>query len=243
MRPQASNNCSNYPDLARSHLINVVAASVCRGAPALLPMAARRHSAVATALHVCGTASMRRICLAMIAGVLCSVIATQAQEPVPKPAPTPQRLTATPPPGVTIEEVIVTGSNIPTAEEVGRQPVYVLNRDLISQLGVHSATDLILKLPMVTGPSLNENLNFIGDCRTEIDLRGLFSKETLVLQDGRRLATDGFVGYDVGRNFIFTPTVDLNLFPIGLIDHIDVLGTTRPPFTAVTRSLEFLTFG
>src|SRR5207247_9002778 len=68
-----------------------------------------------------------------------------------------------------------------------------------------------------------ENLNVFGDGRTEIDLRGLFSKETLVLQDGRRLATDGFAGYDVGRNFSFTPTVDLNLFPLGLIDHIDIL--------------------
>ena len=44
-----------------------------------------------------------------------------------------------------------------------------------------------------------------------------------MLQDGRRLATDGFAGYDVGRNFTFTPTVDFNLFPLGLIDHIDIL--------------------
>ena len=76
---------------------------------------------------------------------------------------------------------------------------------------------------MVTGPSINENINTIGDGRTEIDLRGLGPKETLVLQDGRRLATDGFAGYKVGANSFFTPTVDLNMFPIGLIDHIDIL--------------------
>ena len=91
--------------------------------------------------------------LAIIAIVLCSVTEMQAQEP--GPAPTPQLL-ATPPqtagqPGVTIEEVIVTGSNIPTAEEVGPQPVYILNRDLIFQLGVRNATDLVQKLPLVTG--------------------------------------------------------------------------------------------
>ena len=51
----------------------------------------------------------------------------------------------------------------------------------------------------------------------------LVPKETLVLQDGRRLATDGFAGYKVGANHFLTPTVDLNLFPIGLIDHIDIL--------------------
>ena len=76
---------------------------------------------------------------------------------------------------------------------------------------------------MVTGPAISDNINVFGDGRTEIDLRGLGSKETLVLQDGRRIATDGFAGFDVGRNFPFTPTVDLNMFPIGLIDHIDIL--------------------
>ncbi|PYJ94319.1 MAG: hypothetical protein DME62_05165 [Verrucomicrobia bacterium] len=156
------------------------------------------------------------LCLAIIAVVLCSVIGTQAQEPTPTPQTVGQ-------PGVTIEEVIVTGSNIPTAEEVTPQPVYILNRDLISQLGVRNATDLVLKLPMVTGVSINENLTTLGDGRTDIDLRGLGSKETLVLQDGRRLATDGFAGYKVGANHFLTPTVDLNLFPIGLIDHIDIL--------------------
>ena len=47
-------------------------------------------------------------------------------------------------------------------------------------------------------------VNTIGDGRTEIDLRGLDSKETLVLQDGRRLATDGFAGYEIGLNFFFS---------------------------------------
>ena len=88
---------------------------------------------------------------------------------------------------------------------------------------MRSATDLVQKLPAASGLSINDNLNTIGDGRTEIDLRGLYSKETLVLQDGRRLATDGFAGYEVGLNFFYSPTVDLNLFPLGLIDHIDIL--------------------
>jgi len=104
------------------------------------------------------------LCLAIIAVVLCSGIGTQAQEP------TPQTMGQ---PGVTIEEVIVTGSNIPTAEEVTPQPVYLLNRDDIFRLGVRSATDLVQKLPSVTGPSINENVNTLGNGQTEIDLRGL----------------------------------------------------------------------
>src|SRR5205823_9116382 len=61
----------------------------------------------------------------------------------------------------------------------------------------------VQKLPAATGPSINENINNFGDGRTEIDLRGMFAKETLVLQDGRRLASDGFAGYTVDLNFFF----------------------------------------
>ena len=157
------------------------------------------------------------LCLAIITAVLCSGIRLEAQEP--GPSPTPPIL----PPGVTVEEVIVTGSNIPTAEEVGPQPVYRLNKDEIFQLGVRSATDLIREMPAVTGQSINDNLTTIGDGRTDINLRGLGSSETLVLQDGRRVATDGFAGYKVGANHFLTPTVDLNSFPIGLIDHMEIL--------------------
>ncbi len=117
----------------------------------------------------------------------------------------------------------MTGSNIPTAEEVGPQPVDTYRKADIERLGVRSATDFVQKLPVATGPSINENLNSIGDGRTDIDLRGLAAKETLVLQDGRRLAPDGFAGYYNDLNAFFGGTVDLNLFPLGLIDHIDIL--------------------
>src|SRR5438105_10825229 len=160
----------------------------------------------------------KRFTRAIITITFCPLLAAFAHELTP--TPTPQTAGQS---GATTFEVIVTGSNIPTAEEVGPQPVDTYRRDDITRLGVRSATDFVQKLPAVNGPSLNENLNVFGDGRTEIDLRGLFSKETLVLQDGRRLATDGFAGYDVGRNFSFTPTVDFNLFPLGLIDHIDIL--------------------
>ncbi len=123
------------------------------------------------------------------------------------PTPSPDRS------GVTIEEVIVTGSNIPTSEEVGPNPVDTYRREDITRLGVRSATDLIQKLPAVAGAAVNENVVNGGDGRVEINLRGLLAKETLVLQDGRRLAPVGFAG----------DTVDLNTIPLGLIDHIDVL--------------------
>src|SRR5205814_245744 len=181
----------------------------CRGSR-LLPCSGSRAG--------CPTASYnwRPLTLAIIASLFSPVLTALAQDV----APTPQ--TAVQASAIT-DEIIVTGSNSPTAEEVGQHPVDTYRRDAIFRLGARSATDFVQKLPAVNGASLNENLNVFGDGRTEIDLRGLFSKETLVLQDGRRLATDGFAGYDVGRNFSFTPTVDLNLVPLGLIDHIDIL--------------------
>ena len=156
--------------------------------------------------------------LAMIAVALFSVTGAQAQESTP--TPTPQ--TAGEPVATTFE-VIVTGSNIPTAEEVGPQPVDTYRRDDIFRLGVRSATDFVRVVPAINGQSINDNLTTIGDGRTDINLRGLGSRETLVLQDGRRLATDGFAGYKVGANHFLTPIVDFNSFPIGLIDHIDIL--------------------
>src|SRR6266404_6074457 len=84
---------------------------------------------------------------AIIAGALSPISEIQAQEPTPTPS-TPGQ------PGVTIEEVIVTGSNIPTAEEVGPNPVDVYSRDDIERLGVRNATDLVQKLPEAMGASI-----------------------------------------------------------------------------------------
>src|SRR5689334_692042 len=83
----------------------------------------------------------------IIAGFLSSVIGTLAQEPTPTPPTAPAT-------GSTVEEiilnserVIVTGSNIPTAEEVGPNPVDTYRKEDLERLGVHSATDLVQKIP------------------------------------------------------------------------------------------------
>ena len=57
-------------------------------------------------------------------------------------------------PAVTTVEVIVTGSNIPTAEDVGPQPVDTYRREDNTRLGVRNATDLAEKLPAALGASI-----------------------------------------------------------------------------------------
>ena len=146
-----------------------------------------------------------QILLAIIFAVS-AIASIHAQEPLPPLSTQSQS-------GETVEEVIVTGSNIPTAEEVGPNEVDVYRRDDITRLGVRTATDLIQKLPEAMGASVTENTVNGGDGRAELNLRGILPKETLVLQDGRRVAPVGFAG----------DTVDLNTIPIGLIDHAELL--------------------
>src|SRR5207253_6068052 len=106
----------------------------------------------------CPTASYNwtPLTLAIIASLFSPVLPALAEDV----APTPQ--TAVQASAIT-DEVIVTGSNIPTAEDVGPNAVDTYRREDITRLGVHSATDFVQKLPGVNGPSLNENLNVFGD--------------------------------------------------------------------------------
>jgi iron complex outermembrane receptor protein len=114
-----------------------------------------------------------------------------------------------------VERVVVTGSNIPTAEEVGPNPVDTYRREDITRLGARTPTELAQRIPAVSGFGINEN----NDATTRIDLRGIAPKDTLVLQDGRRLANNGLDGFQV----------DFNQFPFGLIDHIDILKDGASP--------------
>src|SRR6266403_1900314 len=91
--------------------------------------------------------------------------------------------------GVTeIERVIVTGSNIPTAQETGPNPVDTYRPADIEKLGIRNATDLQTFLPQEAGGTVNLNIGNGGDGTVIANLRGLLPKETLVLIDGKRVA-------------------------------------------------------
>ena len=117
----------------------------------------------------------------------------------------------------TVVEVIVTGSNIPTAEEVGPNPVDTYRPADIEKLGIRNATDLTTFLPQEAGGTTNQNISNGGDGTVQFNLRGLLPKETLVLVDGKRVAFGSLnaVGFSGG--------VDINLIPFPMIDHIDIL--------------------
>src|SRR6058998_4069538 len=84
-----------------------------------------------------------------------------------------------------VEPVIVTGSNIPTAEETGPNPVDTYRPADLEKLGIRNATDLLTNLPQEMGSTVNQNAVAGGDGSVIPNLRGLLPKETLVLVDGR----------------------------------------------------------
>src|SRR5262245_10919532 len=124
-----------------------------------------------------------------------------------------------------VERVMVTGSNIPTAQEVGPNPVDTYRPEDIAKLGARNATDLLTKLPQQMGSTINQNANGVagGDGSVIPNLRGLLPKETLVLIDGKRAAIIGSGGGVAAGAFPNVVGVDINLIPFPMIDHIDIL--------------------
>jgi outer membrane receptor protein involved in Fe transport len=115
-----------------------------------------------------------------------------------------------------VERVVVTGSNIPTAEEIGPNPVDTYRPADIEKLGIRNATDLQTFLPQEAGSTLNLNMGNGGDGTVQINLRGLSPRETLVLVDGKRVAFGS-----LGRPSLIQGE-DINLIPFPMIDHIDI---------------------
>ena len=137
---------------------------------------------------------------------------TFAQLPAPAP---PAAVSAT---GVTeVERVIVTGSNIPTAQETGPNPVDTYRPADLEKLGIRNATDLQTFLPQEAGGTVNLNIANGGDGSVQLNLRGFLPKETLILVDGKRVAY-GSLGVAGASQ-----SVDINLLPFVMIDHIDIL--------------------
>src|SRR5258707_14518360 len=81
------------------------------------------------------------------------------------------------------ERVIVTGSNIPTSEEVGPNPVLNINRDLINKSGQGTTVEELLKTqPVMNANGVPVNNNGTGaGAASSVSLRGFDPSATLVL--------------------------------------------------------------
>ena len=147
---------------------------------------------------------------AAVAGIfILMTVGARAQDAEPSPAAQT---------GVSaeVERVIVTGSNIPTAEEVGPNPVLSLNRDLIQKSGERNTEQLLKNQPVANSnsvPSANNATSQGGPAgATSVSLRGFDVSATLVLIDGRRITP-----------FPATNFFDLNTIPLAAIESIEIL--------------------
>ena len=126
----------------------------------------------------------------------------------------------------TLEEVIITGSRIRQNPLDTRTPVQFVTQEEMDLTSSLSAADYLQRLP-VTGSAINRlnnssgNIGFppdgagIGAGASEIDLRNLGSKRTLVLVDGRRWIRGSSASGVAGA-------VDINTIPNNAVKSIEI---------------------
>ena len=110
-----------------------------------------------------------------------------------------------------LEEVVVFGSLTQRADYVSPSPVFTIDRSAILQDGTPTLSGFLNRSPQFS-PAFDRTSNNPGSGRGEVDLRGLGSKRTLVMLNGRRLGPAGSDG-----------AVDVNVIPATLVENIEVL--------------------
>lgn len=117
-------------------------------------------------------------------------------------------------PATSVDDVVVTGSLIRGTAEDAALPVEVLSRQDLLKEGSPALVDIIKSIPAMQGV-LGEANQYQSAQTTgagNVNLRGLGSSRTLVLMNGRRLATSPHGTF-----------VDTNLLPAAAVGRIEVL--------------------
>jgi iron complex outermembrane recepter protein len=118
---------------------------------------------------------------------------------------------------VKLEKFEVTGSRIPRSEVEGPSPIKVITRAEISATGRSNAAELLRDIPEASAIGINESGTTAAvRGANALDLRNLGANNTLVIVDGRRVVL-------TGNNSGGTTFVDLNRFPVSMIERIEVL--------------------
>lgn len=160
---------------------------------------------------------------AVLTGVILFAASAFAQDPSPPPTETadaPATQPADSGASAETDRVIVTGSHIPTAAEVGPNPVQIIDRELIDRSGERTGEELLRNLPIANanGVPSSGNTGAIGQGASSVSLRGFDPGATLVLIDGHRIVSHP-TGTTGGIEFF----VDLNSIPRAAIASIEIL--------------------
>jgi len=135
-----------------------------------------------------------------------------------------------------LEEVIVTGSRIKRENLETASPITSVSAEDIELSGNISLGDYLNELPALRSTYSNNNAGrFIGTTGLNLlDLRGMGTERTLVLQDGRR-----HIGSSIG-----TSAVDVNTIPEDLLLRVDTVTGGQSAIygaDAVTGVVNFVT--
>ncbi|MEZ5920058.1 MAG: TonB-dependent receptor [Parvularculaceae bacterium] len=110
------------------------------------------------------------------------------------------------------DEVVVTGTRIPSANAVATSPVTTIGNVEFDIRGTTRVEDLVNTLPQAfAAQGANTSNGATGTA--QVSLRGLGATRTLVLINGRRMQYGSMI----------SSAPDLNQIPSALIDHVDVL--------------------
>ena len=121
-----------------------------------------------------------------------------------------------------VERLEITGSSIKRIQEEGASPIQVITREDIQKRGITNAEQLLMQISAngTGADNLSSNVGIqLGTTdrnnngNSSANLRGLGASSTLVLLNGRRLATHGAKGN----------AVDLNSIPMSAIDRVEIL--------------------
>lgn len=116
-----------------------------------------------------------------------------------------------------LAEVTVTGSRIRRVDSETASPVFVIDSDAIAKSGLKTIGDIVQRMPAISGAAANPQVNNGGGFgESNIELRGLDAKRTLILLNGRRIALIGSPAASSGA-------VDVNQIPVSIIERVEVL--------------------
>jgi iron complex outermembrane receptor protein len=115
-----------------------------------------------------------------------------------------------------VGRVIVTGSNIPTAQEESSLPVTKYTADWLEKSGANAPVEGLRQLPSFVGNASTENNSNGGTGAATVNLRALGSENVLILINGRR----AFLGSGFGGSF---GGADVNLIPLSGLQRVEVL--------------------
>lgn len=111
------------------------------------------------------------------------------------------------------ERIEVTGSRVKRVEAEGALPVTIIERQELEASGQTTVAEYIRTMTFNTGGTFRPQSGSSAQGFSEVNLRGLGSRRTLVLVDGRRVAKSPMVG----------DAVDMNTIPLAAVERIEIL--------------------